>query len=359
MSQGQDSDQEKTEEPTQRKIEKAKEEGNVSRSVEISSVMLMIMATVIVYNTGGYMYDRIVIMFETFFVLASEPIENQDNAFGFLESALILGFEIIIPLLIVLLITAILVNVAQTGVVLSTKILEFKPNRMDPAKGFKRIFSMKGIVELLKGFSKILIVGMVIYFTVRNDIEKFIVLPVMPLDFILKESGYYLLLVVVRILSALLILAAIDAAYQRFQHRKDLRMTKQEVRDEYKQTEGDPQVKSYRKKLALKNLRRKRLDHAVLSADVVVTNPTHYAVALQYDPNSDDAPRVMAKGMRNRALKIREYAKHYEIPIMENPPLARSLHAAADEDELVPPTLYQAVAEVLAYVYKLKKQKAA
>lgn len=359
MSQDQNKDQEKTEEPTQRKIEKAREEGNVSRSVEISSVMLMIIATVVIYNFGVYMYERIQVMFRVFLSQASGNIDNQDQAMVFLEEALILGFQIIIPILIVLVITAILVNVAQTGVVFSTKVLEFKPNRMNPVNGFKRIFSMRGLVELAKGLTKIFIVGLVIYFTVRNDIANFISLPVMPIHYIIGQTGYYILLVVVRILAALLILAAIDAAYQRFQHRKDLRMTKQEVKDEYKQMEGDPQVKSYRKKLAMKFLRQKRLDHAVLASDVIVTNPTHYAVALKYDPNHDDAPRILAKGMRNRALKIREYAKHYDIPIMENPPLARSLHAAADEDELVPPTLYQAVAEVLAYVYRLKNKKAA
>lgn len=359
MSQDKNNDQEKTEEPTTRKLEKAKEEGQVSRSTEVSSVALLILATVILYNSGGYMYSRIQFMFESFLVRSNQPVDTQDQAFEFLESALIIGFQIIAPLLIVLVATAILVNLAQTGVIFTAKVLEFKPNRINPATGLKRIFSMRGLVELAKGLSKIFIVGLVIYFTIRKDLMSFVILTVMPLQYILSETGHYILLVVVRILSALLILAFLDMAYQRFQHRKDLRMTKQEVKDEYKQMEGDPQVKSYRKKLAMKFSRGRRLDHAVLASDVVVTNPTHYAVALQYDPNTDDAPRIMAKGMRNRALKIREYAKHYNIPIMENPPLARSLHASGDENQLVPPVLYQAVAEVLAYVYRLKKKKAA
>lgn len=359
MSQEKNNDQEKTEEPTQRKLDKAKEEGNVSRSQEISSVMLLIMGTLVMYHSGGYIYSQVEEMFRYFFMMIDQPINNTNQAFSVIESALWYGFAIITPLLIVLIVTAILVNIAQTGVVFSTKVLEFKPSRLSPANGLKRIFSMKGLMELFKGITKIFIVGMVIYFTVRGSIQEFINLQLMPLDYILRESGETVLLVIARILAALLVLSLIDMIYQRFQHRKDLRMTKQEVKDEFKQTEGDPQVKSQRKKAAMNMRQKKRLDHAVLDSDAVVANPTHYAVALKYNHEEDEAPRIMAKGMRKRALQIREYAEYYDVPILENPPLARSLHASADEDEQVPPELYQAVAEILAYVYRIRKQKAA
>lgn len=359
MSKEKNNDQEKTEEPTQRKLDKAKEEGNVSRSQEISSVMLMIMGTAVMLNTGGYIYSKVEGMFQHFFLVVGKPINDVDQAFVVIESAIIYGFSIITPLLIVLFVTAILVNIVQTGVVFSTKVLEFKPNRMSLASGFKRIFSMKGLVELLKGISKIFIVAVVIYFSVRGSIQEFLNLQLLPLDSILRETGDAILIVVARILAALLVLSLIDMVYQRFQHRKDLRMSKQEVKDEFKQTEGDPQVKSQRKKAAMEMRRKKRLDHAVLNSDAVVANPTHYAVALKYDHDQDEAPCIMAKGMRKRALKIREYAEEYDIPVIEDPPLARSLHASADEDEQVPPELYQAVAEILAYVYRIRKQKAA
>jgi len=190
-------------------------------------------------------------------------------------------------------------------------------------------------------------------------LEAMISLPIMPLTHIMTKSGEWTILVVGRILSALLILSIFDALYQRYKYRKDLRMSKQEVKDEYKQMEGDPQVKGARKRVAMKMARARRIDHAVLNSDVVVTNPTHYAVAIRYKPEEMAAPVIMAKGMRNRALKIKEYAKQYDVPIIENPPLARALYAAAEEGQAIPPEMYQAVAELLAYVYKIKKQKAA
>lgn len=178
----------------------------------------------------------------------------------------------------------------------------------------------------------------------------------MPLDYSMSEGGAYILMFVTKILAALFILSIADAAYQRFQHRKELRMTKQEVKDEFKQMEGDPQMKSQRKKFGMSLRQRKRLDHAVLSSDVVVTNPTHYAVALMYDPEHNEAPLVMAKGQRLKALRIKELARQYGIPIVENKPVARALFATAEEDEYIPADLYRAVAEILAYVYKLNNK---
>jgi flagellar biosynthetic protein FlhB len=163
--------------------------------------------------------------------------------------------------------------------------------------------------------------------------------------------------VIFRILVALLFLSGLDAAYQRFEWKKQLKMTKQEIKDEFKQMEGDPLVKGQRRRFAQQILKRKRLDHAVLSSDVVVTNPTHYAIALRYDTEAEDAPRLMAKGRNKRAFRIRELADHYDVPIIENAPLARALYAGAEEDELIPPELYEAVAELLAYLYKLRDQQ--
>ncbi len=349
-------DQEKTEEPTARKLEKAREEGNVSISKEVSSVMLMSAAIAMLLFTGSFMYERLDAMFETFFMNAASPVDNEDQAISHLETALWFGLEMIIPLMLILLITALLVNMIQTRGVFSTKAIKPKANKISPMSGFKRIFSMKGFMELVKGFAKLFIVGVVIYFTVRNDVEHFLQFSVMPMGYTLSESGSYLLMFLTRILSALFLLSIADAAYQRFQHRKDLRMTKQEVKDEYKQMEGDPHIKSKRRKTALSLTRRKRLDHSVLQSDVVVTNPTHYAVALRYDPEYNEAPIVMAKGQRKKALRIRELANHYGIPIVENKPVAQALFASAEEDEFIPADLYRAVAEILAYVYKLKNK---
>jgi flagellar biosynthesis protein FlhB len=355
MSQ-QKSDQEKTEEPTKRKLEKAREEGNVSVSKEISSVMLMALSLVVFLGSGGFIWTRMEHLFQTFFLNSGLPLDDQEHAMIYLEEALVVGFEMMVPLLIILMVTAVLVNGLQTGWAFSTKAIKPKGNKINPASGLKRIFSMKGMVELLKGFSKLFIVSLIVYFTVRNDIDHFISFMVMPLEYNLSEAGSYVLVFVTRILAALFILSIADMIYQRYQHRKDLRMTKQEVKDEYKQMEGDPHVKGQRKKMGMSIRQRKRLDHAVLSSDVVVTNPTHYAVALRTTPSNNDAPIVMAKGKGLKALQIKELAKHYGIPIVENKPVARALYATAEEDEFIPADLYKAVAEILAYVYKLKNK---
>lgn len=352
-------DQEKTEEPTPRKLEKAKEEGNVSKSQELSSAVMLITSTVIIYNLGAWMYKKIYMMFEKFFLLSSSDINNMENAVTYVGGAFYTAVEIMVPLLIVLSVAGILVVMAQTGVVFSTKAVAFKPNRIDPFQGMKRLFSMRGLVELLKGVIKITVVALIIYYTVEDQIAHIMSFILMPISDIIPQAGWYVLLLLVRILSALLIVSIGDMLYQRYEHHKQLRMTKQEVKDEHKQMEGDPQVKGQRKQKMMEFSQRRRLDHAVLSSDVVVTNPTHYAVALQYDPEEHEAPIMMAKGMRKRALKIRDFAEHYDIPIVENPPVARALYASADEEEHVPPELYEAVAEILAYVYRLKNQKVA
>lgn len=352
----QKSDQEKTEEPSQRKLEKAREEGNVSISKELSSVVLMAVSIMVFVNAGSYMYGRLEELFETFFMNAGAALTDPAHAMEYLKIALWYGFEMMLPVLIVLMAMALLVNVVQTGGVLSMKAIQPKGSKMNPIEGIKKIFSTKGLVELAKGLLKLGIVGMVVYFTVRNDIEHFVSFSLMPINDSLSESGSYILMFVSRIIAALFIVSIADAAYQRFQHKKDLRMTKQEVKDEFKEMEGDPWVKGQRKKFGMQMRQRKRLDHAVLSSDVVVTNPTHYAVALKYDPDENGAPIVMVKGQRKKAQKIKRLAREYGIPIVENKPVARALYATAEEDDYIPADLYRAVAEILAYVYKLKNK---
>lgn len=352
----QKSDQEKTEEPTAKKLEDAREEGNVSISTEVSSVAILTTAVIMFVATAGSIADKVNRLFESFFVNAGMGFSNKDEAISRLGEALWSMFSITAPTLTLLVIISLLVNLTQTGGVFSVKAIQPKGSKMSPLNGIKKIFSAKGAVELLKGFAKLFIVGLIGYFTVKSDVDRFMSYMISPLDYSLSEMGSYILMFITRILAALLVLSIADAIFQRFQHRKELRMTKQEVKDEYKQMEGDPHVKGQRRKFGRELLSRKRMDHAVLSSDVVVTNPTHYAVALRYDPESNNAPIVMVKGQRLRALRIKELAKEYGIPIVENKPVARALFATAEEDEFIPADLYRAVAEILAYVYKLKKK---
>jgi flagellar biosynthetic protein FlhB len=354
----QNKDQEKTEEPTARKLRKAKEEGNVSKSQEINSVVLLAISSLTLYFSGSWLYEMIEEMFQKYYGILSQPVMDTSMAVTYWQLTLEYIIAICTPIMIVLFLSAILVNIVQTGPVFTTKVFEPKPDKLDPIKGLGRIFSSKGFVELLKGFSKILAVGIVIYFTVKSDISVFLALPTQPLDTILSEAGRWIVLIVTRILAILILLSIIDAAFQRWKYKQDLKMSMQEVKDEYKQMEGDPKVKSQRKQMAMQQSRKRRMDHAVLNSDVVVTNPTHYAVALRYKPDEQDAPMIMAKGMRKRALKIRAFAEQYDVPIIENAPIARALYAAADEEQFVPPELYQAVAEILAYVYRMNDKAA-
>ncbi|MEX0779615.1 MAG: flagellar biosynthesis protein FlhB [Balneolales bacterium] len=350
-------DQDKTEEPTAQRLKKAKDEGNVAKSQEVSSVLLMVAAVVIILYSGQWMYGQFEFLFRDLYSNLDQAFDNRENATKVLGATMGRGLTLLMPTLIVLIVVALLSNIVQTGVILAPKVLEAKPNRLSPKKGFKKIFSIQGLAELVKGLSKVFLVGTIIYITLSSETEVFSSMMILPVPTSLNEAGRIILLIMTRILSALVILAIADAIYTRFKHRKDLRMTKQEVRDELKQSEGDPQMKSKRREKAVGLSQRKRLDHAVLSSDVVITNPTHYAVALQYNPDNDSAPVVKAKGMRQRALKIKSFAVEYEVPIIENPPVARALYASANEDELVPEEHFLIIAEILAYVYRMKEEK--
>jgi len=351
-----DNDQEKTEEPSARKLEKAREDGNVSISKDLSSVLILGFSVIVFINTGPMMYNSTKSLLEYFFRNATGLPENQDQARDFLQHALFEGLLMITPLLVILVGASLLVNFAQTQGMFSAKALEFKPEKLSPLKGLKKMVSMRSLVELIKGFTKMGIVGTVMWMTVRNDSEYFLQYVLLPFQQGLGEMGGYILMFMNRILAALFLLAVADVAYQRFQHSKDLRMTKQEIKDEYKQMEGDPHIKNKRRQFGLNLRYKKRLDHAILSSDVVVTNPTHFAIALKYDPDKNDAPIVMAKGQRLKALRIRELANKYGIPIVENKPIAQALYATAEEDQYIPGDLFRAVAEILAYVYKMKNK---
>lgn len=351
----QQSDQEKTEDPTERRLEKAREEGEVSISSEVSSVMVMFVSLLTFMGMGAFMYQQVRSLFETFFLNAAMPIENQGQAKAYLEVAFWYAYDLMFPLLIVLLVTTLIVNFAQTKGVFSLKAMKPKASKLNPINGLKRIFSMQGLVELAKGLFKLFVMGLIVYYTIQVNIEHFVTFSVMPLLYSISESGSYILLFLGRVLAALFVLAIADAAYQQYQHKEDLKMSMQEVKDEMKENEGDPKMKSKRKQLGM-SLRTKRLDHAVLESDVVITNPTHYAIALQYDPNEDNAPIVMAKGQRLRAQKIKELAKKFDIPMVENKPVAQALFASAEVDQYIPENLFKAVAEILAYIYKLKNK---
>ena len=352
----QKSDQEKTEEPTARKLEKAREDGNVSISKEISSLMVLVASMFSFIAIGKTVSMTMQGEFRRLFIQSASLIDTTEEASSVFQDTLLTGFNMLLPFLGILMITALFVNLAQTGGLFSVKALQPKPNKMNPISGIKKIISVKGLAELLKGLLKLAIVGFIAYWAISSNLPFFVSFIIEPLEYTLGQIGAHVILFIGQILGALFILSIADAAFQRFQHRKELRMTKQEVKDEFKEMEGDPRLKSQRRQFGLKLRRKPRLDHSVLAADVVITNPTHYAVCLAYDPEINDAPRVLVKGQRLRALRIKELAKEYGTPIVENKPVARALFATAEEGETIPNDLFKAVAEILAYVYKQKNR---
>jgi len=258
------------------------------------------------------------------------------------------------PLFLTAFSIALLANYLQVGFVLSSESVQPKLSKIDPIKGFQKLFSIRSLVELAKNMFKISIVGFVVYVTIRGEIENFIPLMYQSVWGILIYIARVAFKIVLMVCLALIILAALDYIYQKWEFEKNLKMTKQEVKDESKQTEGDPLVKARIKRLQ-RDMARKRMMASVPEADVVITNPTHLAVALRYDQADMFAPKVVAKGTGFIAENIKDIARKNNVTIVNNKPLARVLYKSVDVDEMIPANLYKAVAEVLAFVYSRKR----
>ena len=261
-----------------------------------------------------------------------------------------------IPLLAIcfsMLVAAFIGNIMIGGMNFSTEAMMPKPDKLNPINGFKRIFSMNSIVELIKSIAKVACIGSICYFLISGRINEILRLSYIDVFAAVRDAMNILFIFMVIIVSAMIPIIMIDVPFQYWQYRQQLRMTKQELKDEMKETEGNPQIKSRMKRMQYEMAAR-RMMSKVPTADVVVTNPTHYAVALSYDPNGELAPVVVAKGVDEVAEKIKEIAREYKIPVMQLPPLARSLYYTTDLDREIPRGLFQAVAQVLAWVMGTK-----
>lgn len=347
-------DLEKTEEPTPKKLEDARKEGNVAKSMELSGFIVLFVATIVIIFYFKYITDSLEELYKFYISFIGVEITKSLIIKIVLESMLNF-FLILAPLLIAIFIAAILANVAQFGFLFTIKPLIPKFEKINPIKGLKRLFSLKTIVEGLKMTLKVaiaFIVGGWLFFEFLKEIPK---LELMSFFEQLKWFEEKALIIIFAMLAVFLVFALIDFIYQKYTYIKSLRMSKQEIKDEYKQTEGNPEIKAKIRQLQ-REMAKKRMMSEVPKADVVITNPTHYAVAIRYDKTKDEAPRVIAKGVDNLAIKIKEIAREHNILIVENPPLARELYKLVEVGELIPPKLYQAVAEVLAFVYKAKNR---
>lgn len=346
---------EKTEKATPKRKRDAREKGQVFKSTElIASLSLIVMlATFSIFGNG--IVEKIMLLLKSMFSFGNIPNVISIESIGavFIE-AVRYFFLIMAPILIAAFISALVFNYLQVGFLFAPKAISPKLEKISMAAGFKRLFSVRTIVELVKSIIKISIIGIVAYNEYKIQINK---MPMLMLDNVLLSSQQavkIILNVALKIAVALAVFTPLDFLYQWWKHQKDMKMTKQEVKDEYKLSEGDPQIKG-KIKQKQREMSNMRMMQAVQEADVIITNPTHYAIALSYKEEENSAPIVIAKGKDYLAKKIKEKAKELEIEIVENKPLAQSLYIYCDVGDEVPEDLYQAVAEILAYVYKLKQ----
>ncbi|MEZ4702907.1 MAG: flagellar biosynthesis protein FlhB [Rhodothermales bacterium] len=347
---------ERTEDPTSKRKATARSEGQVFKSQEVLSVgMLLIGMNVLAMGTG-WGFERMKVIMGDLLLASSRTNLNNASVQSLLHDLIIEVTGVVMPFLLILMISGVVLNLVQSGWNFTGKPLAPKFKKINPINGAKRIFSASGLFNFLKSFLKIAIVGPIAYFHIAGLMPQIVLLHAQPLPLILSTATGWFMSLSFKMIAMLGFLSALDFVYERHKFKENLKMSKQEVKDERKQSEGDPKVKKQRFKLAMKLLRRPRLDHAVSKADVVITNPTHYAVALRYDPGVAPAPQVLVKGIRKRALRIRELAIENGIPVIEEPPLARALYRSVPEEQIIPEELYPAVATILASIYRKRKK---
>lgn len=354
MAEGEQADDsQKTEDPTPKRLEEARKKGQVAISREINNWIMLLAATILIGAMGSSVLSRLQFHLKSYI----EHAHDMPQVPGGFSIALGASFWKILGILalplIVLMAAAFLGPFLQVGPLFAPEIIKPDISKISPMQGFKRLFSSRALMEFAKGIVKIGIigvVGVVLLSPFFGQVEHMVGLP-MPA--VLHEAKDLVIRMLIGVLVVLIVVAVIDTLYQRTQHMKKMRMTKQEMKDEYKQTEGDPHVKAKLRQLRTERARQRMMQN-VPRADVVITNPTHFSVALQYKPDEMEAPVCVAKGVDQIALRIREIAKENDIVIYENPPLARVLYDTVEIDEAVPPEHYKAVAEVISYVFKLK-----
>lgn len=350
---------EKTEPATQKKLDDARKKGQVAKSKEIANAFGLLALFLLIKFWAGKMGTQFMEVFSVTYNKMPEVVTFWDGYLPMTDVKVIMQniiFRIIVivaPVFIVAFVVAFVSDVWQVKWKPAPKTMEPKFNKMNPISGFKRIFSMNSLVELIKSLAKIILISYICYVYVMDNKEDLFLLYDMALMPAVQKVADMVVDLGIRVALVYMVLAFADYAYQKFKFKKDMMMTKQEVKDEYKQQEGDPKVKG-KIRQKMQEVSRRRMMQNLPTADVVITNPTHYAVAIKYDPEEADAPIVIAKGADYLAARIKEVAKENKIEIVENKPLARMLYANVDVGRMVPPELYQAVAEVLAFVYKVQ-----
>jgi flagellar biosynthesis protein FlhB len=345
----------KTEEPTPHKLSEARQKGNVITSQEVSSFAILLGGALTAAFLGSFMAERLANATGGLLANIHAITFDAANVGDVLMDVLYDVSVGMAPIALLLIVLGTGAKLAVSGFLFSAESLKPELSKLSLIKGVKRMFSLKSFVEFAKGLIKLAIVGTIVYLLAAPEVDRVEVLMQMDIAATAEETRLVLVRMFSGVVGVMAVIAALDYVYQRHEYMKQMRMSKQEIKDEHKQSEGDPMVKGRLRQIRAERA-RSRMIAAVPTADVVVTNPTHFAVALKYEIDAMGAPRVVAKGADDVAFRIRDVAKENDVPIVENPPLARALFSVSDIDEEVPPEHYKAVAEVIRYVFQLKNK---
>ncbi|XPV53094.1 MAG: flagellar biosynthesis protein FlhB [Halarcobacter ebronensis] len=346
-------EEEKTEEPTQKKIDDAKEKGNVPKSMEVTGAAVLLFGSIYLLFFSGFTFDSIrKLMLFSYGFMGQEM--NETVFYSIAYTFVMTAVKALLPIFALVVLLALITNWSQFGFLVTP--LKIDLQKLDPIKGMKNVFALKKAFEALKLTLKLLIIIVVMFIVLALTHKAF--LAMMDKEFYATFNTIVELIIyfLAAILLIIVLFAIIDFFFTRHYYFKSLKMSKQEIKDEFKNMEGDPQVKGRIRKIQMQ-MHQKRMMNDVPDADVVITNPSHYAVALRYDNTKDNAPKVVAKGIDFIALKIKDIARENDIPIIENPALARSLHSQIEVDQEIPGEFYKALAEIFSYVFELKKNK--
>ncbi len=349
-----DSGQERTEDATSKRRQDFREKGQVAQSKEVATAALLTMSMLLwvfyAQQFWGRLEDLYIALLRMMAEFDTTPLSLSNLAW---EMGLVMA-KLLWPVFLVTLVVGFLSSFLQVGPLFSTKVFQPDLNKFNPIKGMAKFVSKRSAVELLKSLAKIILIAFVAYKTVANEFETALTLSLLDLNQTLIFLGQVAFLVLGKTCGIIILLAVIDFSFSRYEMEQKMKMTKQEVKEEFKETEGDPQLKA-RIRSVQQEMARKRMMAEVPKADVIVTNPTHLSVAISYQREEMDAPRIVAKGGDHLAFRIREIAKEHKVPIIENKPVARALYKQEVGDE-IPEEMFTAVAELLAYVYGLKNR---
>ncbi len=350
--------QDKTEAPSPRRLRQAREEGNVARSTDLTAALMLLASIVLLHWMGVRLFEAMVATLHRMLTPGESANITRADDLGVLGSYVmyLMGWTLL-PILVAIAGVGVLVTAGQTGLMLTGKPLTPKLSKINPLTGFKRLVDARAAIRLVMSLGKVIIISTVASLLIMNQIDAIAALPMMTLAAATAVVAEMTFMLALKLAALLIVLAILDFTFQRFQHTKDLKMTKQEVRQELKDMDGDPLMKQRRARVA-RQLAMQRMAQAVPKADVIITNPTHISIALKYDSATMRAPKVIAKGADLMAMQIRQIAIANGIPLVERKPLARALYSSVEVGQEIPEEHYNAVAEILAYVYRLSGRMA-